>query len=330
MEQYITKPFTVGVDLGGTKVEVALIDAKGQVLFSNRYATNPEKGSDGIIADIIDSINKVQNQAEQKAAALGIGAAGQVDKEGVVRSAPNLPFHNEPLKMKLEKELGLPVVVTNDVSAATYGEWRYGTGKGIDDLVVLFVGTGIGGGVVSGGQLLEGCNNTGGELGHITLVADGRSCRCPNRGCLEAYAGGWAIAERAREAVFADPKKGERLKSLAGGVENITATTVGQAYHEDDPLAKSLIKETGRYLAAGVVSIINAFNPCLLVLGGGVIEGLPELIPIVEEITKKRALEPNIEKLKIVKASLGGKAAIVGAAFLAQNKLSKIGGGSTI
>ncbi len=330
MEQEFTKPFTIGVDLGGTKVEAALIDTKGQILSEKRYPTNPEKGPERIIIDLIEAINEFQNQAGQKALAVGIGAAGQVDKEGVVRSAPNLPFHNEPLQTRLEKELGLPVVVTNDVSAATYGEWRYGTGKGIDDLVVLFVGTGIGGGVVSGGQLLEGCNNTGGELGHITLVADGRSCRCPNRGCLEAYAGGWAIAERAQEAVSADPKKGERLKSLAGGVENITATTVGQACHEGDPLAKSLIEETGRYLAAGVVSIINAFNPCLLVLGGGVIEGLPELIPIVKEITKKRALEPNIEKLKIVKASLGGKAAIVGAAFLAQNKLSKIGGGSTI
>jgi len=321
MEQYITKPFTIGVDLGGTKVEVGLIDAKGQVLASNRYSTKSEKGSDEIIADIIDSVKKVQNQAKQKAAAIGIGVAGQVDKKGVVRSAPNLPFYNEPLKTRFEKELRLPVVVTNDVRAATYGEWRYGAGKGIDDLVVLFVGTGIGGGVVSGGQLLEGCNNTGGELGHITLVADGRSCRCPNRGCLEAYAGGWAIAERTQEAVFVDPKKGERLKSLAGGVENITSTTAGQAYHDGDPMAKRLIEETGRYLAAGVVSIINAFNPCLLVLGGGVIEGLPELIPIVKKITKKRALETNIEKLKIVKASLGGKAVIVGAAFLAQNKL---------
>ncbi|MFQ5975240.1 MAG: ROK family protein [Candidatus Hydrothermarchaeales archaeon] len=321
MEQDITKPFTIGMDLGGTKVEAGLIDAEGRILSEIRYPTNPDKGADGIVADIIDAVNRLQDQAGQKAGAVGIGAAGQIDSEGVVRSAPNLPFHNEPLQTRLEKELRLPVVVTNDVRAATYGEWRYGSGKGVDDLVVLFVGTGIGGGVVSGGHLLKGCNNTAGELGHITLVAEGRRCRCPNHGCLEAYAGGWAIAERAQEVVLSDPKKGERLKSLAGSVENITATTVSQAYHEGDPLAKKLVEKTGNYLASGVVGIVNAFNPCLLVLGGGVIEGLPELIPIVEAIIRKRALKPSVEKLKIVKAVLGVKAGVIGAAALAYNKV---------
>ncbi|MFQ5987783.1 MAG: ROK family protein, partial [Dehalococcoidia bacterium] len=189
------------------------------------------------------------------------------------------------------------------------------------DLVVLFVGTGIGGGVVSGGRILEGCNNTLGELGHVTLVADGRKCRCPNLGCLEAYAGGWAIAERAREAVSANPGEGEALMSLAGNVGNITAATVSQASRQNDPLAKRLVEETGQYLGAGVVGIVNAFNPCLLVLGGGVIEGLPELINMVEEVTRKCALKPNLEKLKIVKAALGGKAGVIGAAALARNKV---------
>ncbi|MFQ5800995.1 MAG: ROK family protein, partial [Candidatus Hydrothermarchaeales archaeon] len=243
MGQGDIKPFTIGMDLGGTKVEAALIDTEGQILSEIRYPTNPDKGSDGIIADIIAAVNEFQDQAGEKVLAVGIGAAGQIDIAGVVRSAPNLPFHNEPLQTKLEKELGLPVVVTNDVRAATYGEWRYGSGKGIDDLVVLFVGTGIGGSVVSGGQLLEGCNNTVGELGHITLVAEGRRCRCPNQGCLEAYAGGWAIAQRAQEAVSANPENGGRLTSLAGGVENITAAAVSQACHEGDPLAKILVEE---------------------------------------------------------------------------------------
>ena len=175
--------------------------------------------------------------------------------------------------------------------------------------------------MISGGQLLEGCNNTAGELGHTTLIAEGRRCHCPNLGCLEAYAGGWAIAERAKEAVSANPQEGEKLTTLAGGVENITAATVSQAYRGGDPLSERLVEETGQYLAAGLVGIVNAFNPCLLVLGGGVIEGLPELIQIVEDIVRKRALRPSVEKLKIVKAGLGVRAGVIGAAALARRKI---------
>ena len=217
----------------------------------------------------------------------------------------------------------MPVIVTNDVRAATWGEWRYGSGRGVDDLAVLFVGTGIGGGIISGGNLLGGCTNTGGELGHITIVYDGRKCHCPNRGCLEAYAGGWAIAERAQDAVNNEPKEGQHLTSLAGSIEKITAVTVSRAYRQGDPLARRLVKETGQYLAAGVVSIVNAFNPCRLVLGGGVIEGIPELVQMVEDFTRKRALEAAVEKLEIVKAMLGGDAGVIGAAALAQKMIGK-------
>ncbi|MFB0501728.1 MAG: ROK family protein [Candidatus Bathyarchaeia archaeon] len=315
---------TLGVDLGGTNVKTALIDANGHILAVYKYPTRPEKGPQKIIADILACTHGCLNKARQEAKALGIGIAGQVDLKGVVRYAPNLKWRNVPLKEKLEEKLGLPVVVINDVRAATLGEWRYGSGRGVDDLVVLFVGTGIGGGVISGGNMIVGCSNTSGELGHITIVFGGRNCHCPNMGCLEAYAGGWAIAERAREAVRADPKAGQRLKSLAGSIQNITATTVSQAYREGDQLAHILVEETGQYLASGVVSIVNAFNPCLLVLGGGVIEGLPELVHIVENVTRNRALESAIENLKVVRAALGGDAGVIGAATFAQNKIGEV------
>ncbi|MEE8401551.1 MAG: ROK family protein, partial [Candidatus Hydrothermarchaeaceae archaeon] len=214
---------------------------------------------------------------------------------------------------------------TNDVRAATYGEWQHGSGKGVDDMVVIFVGTGIGGGVVSGGRILEGCYNTGGELGHTMLVSGGRKCRCPNRGCLEAYSGGWAIAERAKEAVSENPAQGETLKTLGGGTKNITAATVSQAYGEGDILAKRLVEETGKYLASGVVGIVNAFSPCLLAFGGGVIEGLPVLINAVEKTIRKRALTPGSEKLKVVKGELGVKAGVIGASEMARNRF---GGGA--
>jgi glucokinase len=317
------KPLTLGVDLGGTKVNVGLVDAAGRLLVSHKSLINVSKETETVIPDILAGVEVCLSKTGKEAEALGIGVAAQVSREGVVYGSPNLGWRNFPLKRTLEKRLGLPVFVTNDVRAAAWGEWRYGSGRGVDDLVVLFVGTGIGGGVVSGGNILSGCNNSGGELGHTTIVYNGRECRCPNRGCLEAYAGGWAIAERAQEAVLSASKEGRCLVSLAGSVENITAATVSRAYHEGDLLAERLVEETGRYLAAGVVSVVNAFNPCLVVLGGGVVEGIPELIEIVMAAVPARALEAAVEKLQIVKAELGGDAAVVGAASLAQKLVSE-------
>ena len=190
--------------------------------------------------------------------------------------------------------------------------------QGIHDLVCLFVGTGIGGGVVSNGRLIEGCQNTAGELGHITVVAAGRKCHCPNEGCMEAYAGGWAIAERAQDAVRANPSAGQTLLSLAGEIPLISSITVSQAYHNGDPLAQRLIKDTAKYLAAGLVSIVNAFNPCLIILGGSVIQGLPDLI-LRRTRVRAQALQTPVENLHIVTAALGNKAGVIGAAALARS-----------
>ena len=244
--------------------------------------------------------------------------------DGVVRFAPNLMWTNVPLKRILEERLGISVFVVNDVRAATIGEWIYGAGKGFDDLVVLFVGTGVGGGVVSGGKIMGGCNNSAGELGHMTIVVDGRKCHCPNSGCLEAYAGGWAIAERAQEIIHDDPNSGKALVRLAGSITNISALHVSQAFKKNDPLAIEIVEETGRYLSAGIVGIVNAFNPCKLVLGGGVIEGLPNLILMVQKTIKKTALHAALERLTISKSALGENAGIIGSAALAQNRLRKI------
>ena len=315
------KPLTLGVDVGGTKINVGLVDPEGRLLAAHKSMFHNSKKPDEVIADIQAGANICLDKAGEEAEALGIGVAAQVNRQGVVIGSQNLGWRNVALKKKLEKQFGLPVAVTNDVNAATLGEWRFGSGTGVKDLAVIFVGTGVGGGVITDGKLLTGCSNSGGELGHITIVYDGRKCHCPNRGCLEAYTGGWAIAERAQEAVRTAPENGQLLVSLVGSVEKISAATVSQAYHEGDLLAQRLVEETGRYLAAGVVSIVNAFNPCVLVLGGGVVEGLPELLHIVKESVDRLALEANVESLKIVKAALGGDAGIIGAAALAQELL---------
>jgi len=307
----------IGVDMGGTKIEACVVDEKGRVLRGGRAQTPVEAGEEAVVKRLVEMI---EGFVESGIAIIGVGAAGQIDKAGRITASPNLPFRRYPLRERLEKELALPVLVCNDVQAAAYGEWRFGAGVGARELVALFVGTGIGGAVISRGRLLKGCTGSFGELGHTTLVAFGRRCRCRNLGCLEAYAGGWAIAERAQEAVAREPEKGKALIAIAGGVESITAETVGKAYAQGDGLAKAIVDETGRYLAAGVVGIANAFNPCLLVLGGGVVEGIPELVRYVEEGLRRHALAPNAACLKVVRSELGARAGAIGAAVLALAK----------
>jgi glucokinase len=321
MVQEVIEPITFGVDLGGTKANVVLVDAIGQLLFFNKSLIPVSKEPDAVLKHVIKQMDDCLVQTGYKVRAFGMGVAAQVDSEGFIFGSPNLGWQNFSLKHKLEQLTDFPLFITNDVRAATWGEWRYGAGNNVDDLAVIFVGTGIGGGVISGRQLLCGCTNGGGEVGHVTLVYKGRKCRCPNSGCLEAYAGGWAIAARAQEAVQKNSEEGKFLLSLAGSIEKITAATVAEAYHEGDIMAEFLVKQTGKYLAAGAVSVVNAFNPCRLILGGGVIEGIPELVQIVKEELPSRALKSSVTKLKIVKSKLGNDAGAIGAAVLAQNLL---------
>lgn len=319
---------TIGVDLGGTKVGTALVDAGGRVLASSRRPTGRHRGPDGIVSDVLECLRDAcLPAARDRAIGIGVGVAGQVDPgTGTVLYAPNLDWRDFPLKKRLEGALGMPVSVLNDVQAATYGAWVHGAGRGAQDLVCVFVGTGVGGGVIAGGRLLQGCSGSAGELGHMTIDLRGPPCRCGNHGCLEAYVGGWAIARRAREALAADAAAGERLLGLAGADPGrVTAELVATAVHEGDDLARRVVRETGEALAAGIASIVNAFNPCLVILGGGVIEGLPELVDMVRDGVPARALAAPLQRLRIVKAELGPHAGAVGAAAWARDALGAAG-----
>jgi glucokinase len=324
--------FTIGIDIGGTKMDTALIDSAGNIIYDHYRLHNPAKDPEQTITDLIDSIKICCQKTGKPASAIGICIAGQIDnKSGVVHQSPNLPaWHDVPLRFKVEAAFNIPVTVNNDVRVITWGEWKHGAGKGVDDLVCVFVGTGVGGGVVSNSRLLEGCTNTAGELGHMTVVAGGRKCRCRNEGCLEAYAGGWAIAERAwaiaeraQDAVRANPSGGQALIAMAGDISQISAITVSQAYKNGDPLAQRLIKDTSRYLAAGLVSIVNAFNPCLIILGGSVISGLPDIVTIVEKRVQEHALQTPLKGLRITTGALGNKAGVIGAAALARDTIGE-------
>jgi glucokinase len=317
--------WAIGVDLGGTKIEVAHVDAQGSVRRRRRCATDVKDGLAAVEAEIIAAVHGLQEDTESPPAGVGVGVAGQIEPAtGIVEFAPNLGWHNAPLQADLGQALKLPVAVANDVRAAAWGEWLHGAGRGCDDLVCLFVGTGIGGGVVSGGHMMAGCSNAAGELGHVTVDLHGPRCHCGNTGCLEAVASGWAIARRARQAIAADPSAGVSLLDRAGGQpEVVTAKIVAQAAHAGDPLARQLIDEVAAALIAGSVGFVNAFNPCRLILGGGVIEGLPELVQRVAQGVRQLALAAASTPLHVLPAQLHNDAGVVGAAALAMHSFVK-------
>jgi glucokinase len=312
----------IGIDLGATKVETSLVDDAGRVIMSVRHFTHAEKGPEAVIAGIVESARTCLAATGRKAACIGVGAAGEVDgTSGDIITALNMGWKYVPLKKMLEKAAGLPVFVINDVRAAAWAEWKYGAGCGVDHLACVFVGTGLGGGVVSGGRLLEGWGNVAAEIGHMTIVAGGRRCTCGGRGCLEAYAGGWAIAERAQEAAAADKAAGAGLIAQSGNIKNISAATITQAYLKGDRLAVRLVRSTARYLAAGLVSIVHVLNPQVIILGGGVIEGLPEYMDMVRTIVISRVLEASSRRLRITPAALGNRAGVIGAAGIAAERM---------
>ena len=329
---------SIGVDLGGTKIAVALVDGKGRIGELHKYATDVEGGPDAITRQIVAGVKELQRSrgsggsdtdpADFSAGpviGVGVGVAGQIQADsGLVHFAPNLDWREVPLKADLEKALDLPVVVTNDVRAITWGEWLFGAGKGVDDLICMFVGTGIGGGVVAGGKMLAGSSNTAGEIGHITIDMHGPLCTCGNRGCLEVFAGGWAIGARAQNIARTHPEEAKMLLQLADNKrENLTAEIVATAYHKSDPVALHLVGEATEALAAGMVSLINTFNPRLIILGGGVIDGLPEIIDQLDAKVRWRCLSAAATRLGIVAARLGGEAGVVGAAALAAREAQR-------
>ncbi len=310
----------IGVDLGGTKIALGRVDEKGHVLEMLRLETMAGSGPTEIIERVRTGISQLIGSAG-KIAGVGIGVAGQVEPgTGRVIFAPNLNWHDVALGSELQIKLGLPVSVTNDVRAALLGEWLFGTGRGARDLLCIFVGTGIGGGIVSGGSLLEGCSNTAGEFGHITVDLHGPICSCGKRGCMEAIAGGWAISRRAKELVKTHPNAGAKILKMAGGnIDDISARAVIQTYYAGDPLAREIIDDAAEALAAGVTSLVNALNPCRIVLGGGIIEGMPEMVPRIEQAVKDKALHAAAKNLTISPSQLGNDAGMIGAAMLAMH-----------
>ncbi len=309
--------YVAGIDLGGTNIKVGLLDLEGKVLAQASIPTEAERGRDVVIARMCESVTLVcqkANISSDELLAVGTGVPGTVNtRKGVVMTAPNLPGWLEvPVTELLRQKLRKPVVLENDANAAAWAEYWQGAGRHVDNMILLTLGTGIGGGIILDGEIVHGSSDFAGELGHIIIDYQGELCGCGNRGCLEAYASAPALVRRFTRAVEAGGTSslGEKLKAGA----EITAEEIHQAAVGGDALAREKVEETGMFLGVGIVSLLHALNPSLIVLSGGMIGAGEMLLKPINDTISQRAMPEIATTAEVVFAHLGGDAGFIGAA----------------
>ena len=318
------KKWIVGVDLGGTNIVVGVLPidaADGEVLALKSVPTEAHRGAKFVVDRIVGMIHEARNEVlsqqggtEADFAGIGIGSPGPLDRDtGTVINTPNLGWRNFPLRDLIANGAGMPATLDNDANCATYGEWWLGAGREVDNLIGLTLGTGIGGGIVLNGEVFHGVSDAAGEFGHMTIEVNGRKCKCGNYGCLEAYASGPAMALRAVEGIESGAES--LLPALVNGrLEDITAATVYEAIVLGDPYANEVMRETAKFLGAGIGSLINLLNPGMVVIAGGVTRAGDHLfVPLRAEV-RRRAFKSAEERCQIVSGQLPGTAGVIGAA----------------
>ncbi|MDM4720040.1 ROK family glucokinase [Micromonospora sp. WMMA1363] len=310
---------TIGVDVGGTKVAGGVVDGAGRVLVQVRRDTPAEDV--GKTRDvIIEVVGELANGRTIEA--VGIGAAGWINAgRSTVLFAPNLAWRNEPLRDYVSAAVNLPVIVENDGNVAAWAEFRHGAARDADDsMVMLTIGTGVGGGIVLGGELVRGANGIAGELGHMLTVPDGHRCGCGRLGCIEQYASGSALVRFARASARQEPHRAGALLELADGeAEAITGPMVTAAAKGGDPVSAEAFAQVGRWLGASLADLAQILDPQVLIVGGGVIDAGDLLMgPTRRSFTEALAQRSRLPVAEIRSAELGNTAGVIGAADLAR------------
>lgn len=307
----------LGIDLGGTYARAAVVDAEGRVLAADKRPhrdTTPQGVAESLGEVAAAALAGVPGAQVDR---VGIGIAGQLQgKTGLVRVAPNLGWRDVPLGDMAASRLGRPVRVVNDLSAAAFGELRAGAGRGASEVLVVFVGSGVGSAIITGGRLLEGSTGVAGEFGHLKVQPGGRQCGCGERGCLEAYVGGHKLLEQLQEALAA--KRNSRLNVLAEQAgDHLTTEILEHASLEGDPVAHAIYERAGAMLGLAVANQITMLNPERLIIGGGTLAHLPGLKQhLIRGVRAYASLVSN-EAVTIRDAELGDDSGLIGAALLA-------------
>lgn len=316
------KRAVIGVDLGGTNMRVGVLNSDGEVLIRFKEATHASDGRQRIIARLLEQIRGQALRAGEtgySVEAVGIGAPGVIDIEkGIVVKSPNFPdWNNFGLGRELETALRLPVFIENDANAAALGEQWLGAGRGIKSMILITLGTGVGGGLVLNGEIWHGADGMAGEIGHITIIPDGRECSCGNRGCLETYTSARGIVQSYREALDRQgvPKSDPR--------RYYSSEKIYRAAQEGDSTARAVMEDMGRHLGIGLAGLINIFNPEMIVIGGGVMAAWPLFIDAAQREVMWRAFEIMAKRTRIAAAELGDDSGIVGAAATALRRIGR-------
>jgi glucokinase len=311
--------YTIGIDVGGTKVLGGVVDASGKILIDARRDT-PREGGAALTQTIADVARELM--ASYSVESVGISAAGFVSSDRkTMLATPNIAgWNGVDLDAQLTALLGLPVVIENDANAAAWGEAAFGAGRGHDHLLIVTVGTGIGGGIVVNGDLYRGGFGTAAEIGHMRVVPEGHLCGCGARGCFEQYASGSALMRHAREAISATPELARNLLALGNGtLDGLTGKHITEAAQSGDPVALAAFNTTAHYLGAGIASLCVILDPTRVVIGGGVVEaGEILLAPTRESMIRQMPFAGKHPYPDIVPAELGNEAGLVGVADLAR------------
>ncbi len=319
---------TVGIDLGGTNIKGGILDPAGALLRRDTLPTEAAAGYEHVLARIDTLIKRLLGDAglaRESVQCVGLGAPGPIDHAaGVILGAPNLPgFVRVPIRDDLSRRLRLPVVLENDANAAAFGEYAFGAGGRTPHMVLLTLGTGLGGGIIVDGRVLIGHFGTAAELGHMIVVPDGRACPCGQAGCIERYASANAVAERYLELLATSAAApNEPLAQRAHRGESFSSQDVSLAAQRGEPLAAQVWDETCRFLAQGVVNLQHILNPARVVLAGGLIEARDHLLQPTRRHFEQRTWAMARDGPEIVLATLGGDAGMIGAAALARATLA--------
>jgi glucokinase len=311
---------TIGIDVGGTKVLGGVVDEAGKVLTTARKDT-PRQGGSALTQTIADVAKELLEQ--YSVASVGVSAAGFVSSDRkTMLATPNIAdWNGVDLDNQLTKLIGLPVVIENDANAAAWGEAKFGAGKNQDHMMMLTVGTGIGGGIVVNGALYRGAFGIAAEFGHMRVVPEGHICGCGARGCFEQYASGNALLRHAREAINASPEIARNLLSRGDGtVAGLTGQAITDAARDGDPVALAAFNTTGQWLGAGIASLAVLLDPACVVIGGGVIDAGEILLkPTRESLERNMPFAGKHPYPQIIAAQLGNEAGLVGVADLARS-----------
>jgi len=314
--------FYIGVDLGGTKIAAGVVNEKGEILTQSDVPTGAERSYTEIIEDMANLIIKVVKQsgiAMDEIKAIGIGSPGAINNSsGTVIFANNLYWHNVPLRQEMQKIIDKPVFIENDANVAAFAEAMCGACQGAESSVTMTLGTGLGAGIVIGGKPYPGSHGVGAELGHIVIEPDGLECTCGNKGCLERYTSATALIRDGKEVVL---KTRDSLisKMAEGDPDRVTAKIVIDAARIGDEQASIIWKRYIKYLALGVVNVINFIDPAIIAIGGGVSKAGDFLLDSLKEEVKRIVLYKSVPYAKICLAQMGNEAGIIGAAMLGKH-----------